>query len=150
MIHYALRDGLKYCLQCRQEGSNLGNAEKARPDTKEFPEKDFDWVEQYYRFEEYMNKNWHPNVNLGAAKVPVNCKNHGRYAPSRERSVMGDKIKRMLQNEIQQMETQRAGNLLTGSRPLLCRRNSAKIILRHLRFQEIVQPSRTLDVPYPS
>lgn len=36
---------------------------------------------------------------------------------------MGDKIKRMLQNEIQQMETQRAGNLLTGSRPLLCRRN---------------------------
>lgn len=67
MIHYALRDGLKYCLQCRQEGSNLGNAEKARPDTKEFPEKDFDWVEQYYRFEEYMNKNWHPNVNLGAA-----------------------------------------------------------------------------------
>lgn len=47
---------------------------------------------------------------------------------------MSDKIKRMLKNE----HTARAGSLFEGSRPLLCQRSGAEIILRRLRFQEIV------------
>lgn len=67
MGRYMARDGLRYYLQCKQEGINPQTGEEVGPNAKEFPEKDFDWVEQYFRFEEYMNKHQHLYVNLGAA-----------------------------------------------------------------------------------
>lgn len=67
MGRYTARDGLRYYLQCKQEGINPKTGEKVDQNAKEFPEKDFDWAEQYFRFEEYMNKHQHLYVNLGAA-----------------------------------------------------------------------------------
>lgn len=67
MGRYAARDGLRYYLQCKQEGIDPKTGEKVVLAIKEFPDRDFDWVEQYFRFEETMNQKYHPNVNLGAA-----------------------------------------------------------------------------------
>lgn len=67
MDHYTARDGLRFYLQCKQKGIDPKTGEESSPGVKEFPEKDFDWVEQYFRFEEYMNETYHPNVDLGAA-----------------------------------------------------------------------------------
>lgn len=67
MGRYTARDGLRYYLQCKQEGIDPVTGEKVVSTTKEFPDRDFDWVEQYFRFEETMNQKYHPNVNLGAA-----------------------------------------------------------------------------------
>lgn len=67
MRRYMVSDGLRYNLQCKVEGIDPKTGEKVRVAAKEFPDKNFDWVEQYSRFEEYMNNNQHLYVNLGAA-----------------------------------------------------------------------------------
>lgn len=64
---YTARDGLRYVLQCKMDEVDPKTKEKVIPAAKEFPDKDLDWVKQYFRFEEYMNENQHLYVNLGAA-----------------------------------------------------------------------------------
>ena len=67
MGRYMARDGLRYYLQCKQEGIDPRTGKEVASAVKEFPDRDFDWAEQYFRFEETMNQKYHPNVNLGAA-----------------------------------------------------------------------------------
>lgn len=67
MGRYTARDGLRYYLQCKQEGIDPRTGKEVASAVKEFPDRDFDWAEQYFRFEETMNQKYHPNVNLGAA-----------------------------------------------------------------------------------
>lgn len=62
MNYYNEQDGLKYVLQQRSNGdSPLGNARR------ELPRNAQDFVERFYNVETYMNREWHPQVNLGAA-----------------------------------------------------------------------------------
>lgn len=69
MNEYGKSDGLRYELQrrwnewkkeCRTD-SELGDYRK------EFPPNKTDLLNQYWDFEQKMNKDWHPNVVLGAA-----------------------------------------------------------------------------------
>ena len=67
MDRYKKSDGLKYVLQCKCKEINANTDKPDETTEKQFPSKDIDWTEQFFRFEEYMNDKWHKNVNLGAA-----------------------------------------------------------------------------------
>lgn len=67
MEYYTVRDGLRYDLQCKYKGIAPQTDIPFKSLTKEFPSKNVDWVKLYFQFEEKMNTDYHPNVNLGAA-----------------------------------------------------------------------------------
>ncbi len=65
MNYYSPMDGLNYILQCRWEAAlSTANASGIE---REFPNGKGSILDLYHKFEEEMNLNWHPNVNLGAA-----------------------------------------------------------------------------------
>lgn len=66
MNYYNAMDGLNFALQDRWNAVRSTSSENYNSE-KQFPNKNGDILEQYHQFEEYMNINWHPNVNLGAA-----------------------------------------------------------------------------------
>lgn len=61
MDYYKKQDGLKYTLQCRNNGSS------SFEDGREFPKPSFDYTKTFYNIEEFLNTKYHPNVNLGSA-----------------------------------------------------------------------------------
>lgn len=62
MNYYNEQDGLKYELQCRCNGATpLGSSRR------ELPKNGNQLIEAFHSIEERMNKEWHPQVTLGAA-----------------------------------------------------------------------------------
>ena len=49
MGRYTARDGLRYYLQCKQEGIDPRTGKEVASAVKEFPDRDFDWAEQIGR-----------------------------------------------------------------------------------------------------
>lgn len=66
-MFYQKSDGLKYCMEARAERIAHGTEEDGLTEREqEFPVAKKDVVKRFYAFEEYMNENWHSNVNIGA------------------------------------------------------------------------------------
>lgn len=69
---YNRQDGLKYVLQQRCNGNAPYKGRKELPDPRE------EYIKRFHAVEEKMNREWHPQVNLGAALVDGSLlTNHG-------------------------------------------------------------------------
>ena len=66
MNYYSSMDGLNHILQCRWNVA-LSTTHVSGVKEREFPNGKGCILDLYYKFEEEMNRKWHPNVNLGAA-----------------------------------------------------------------------------------
>lgn len=72
MDFYNKQDGLKYVLQQRCNGDSPYNERKELPDPRE------EYIKRFHVVEEKMNREWHPQVNLGAALADGSLlTNHG-------------------------------------------------------------------------
>lgn len=66
MNYYGSMDGLNFVLQSRWNAA-LSTTDTSGITEREFPNGKGNILDLYHKFEEEMNRKWHPNVNLGAA-----------------------------------------------------------------------------------
>lgn len=68
MDHYTVDQNLRYAFQCRCNGSEHAKHMFSQTNVEhEFPLAKNKLLDDYYEIEQELNKNWHPDVNLGAA-----------------------------------------------------------------------------------